>query len=538
MAGEILRLVVTVAIVCAVALLVWRLRSQRNECERAQRQLQAQSSHYRDIIDGVNEVVFETDGGGQCTFLNAAWERLTGFSVDETLGRTFLDFVADRRLHPARTVSPQAQSGLCIARFKTKSGEFKWCEVNTRPRSDANGGPAGLHGTLIDVTERLAADMAKRVSELRMRAMFDGAPDGILSIDEKGTIERVNPALLRMLKFREEELIGQPVTILSSIDETGHCGVCVFKRMVTDCPLPRDGARMEASCRRGDGGVLPVEITIAEMQFASGAHFTCLVRDITERKKLDRIKDDFVSTVSHELRTPMAAIVGSLGLIKSGAVGAIPDRALHLIDMAHRNCDRLVRLLNDILDIERIGSGKITLTRASLNLNALIADIVALNTPHAEQRRVTFSIQLSAQPATVFADADRLAQVLTNLISNALKYAPRDSSVHIVNEPSDDGYRVSVRDEGPGIPESFRPQIFSRFARADSSDNRDKGGTGLGLSICKLIIEQHGGRIGFDSLEGHGATFFFELDGTVKAQMQETTIKQPRCQLASARSVA
>lgn len=239
--------------------------------------------------------------------------------------------------------------------------------------------------------------------------------------------------------------------------------------------------------------------------------FSSLGTDVTELKRIDRMKSEFVSTVSHELRTPLTSIRGSLGLVWGGVSGELPERAKSLVGIAKNNCERLIRLINDILDSEKIESGKMTFELQPQELEPLLEQAIADNQGFAEQHGVTLALQKTSGRAQVCVDSDRLIQVVTNLLSNAIKYSPPQGTVQVLIRKNSSRVRVEISDKGPGIPEEFRKRIFQKFSQADSSDTRQKGGTGLGLSISKIIVERMDGSIGFTSGDGKGTTFFFEF---------------------------
>ena len=233
--------------------------------------------------------------------------------------------------------------------------------------------------------------------------------------------------------------------------------------------------------------------------------------DITESKEIERMKNEFIATVSHELRTPLTAIVGALGLLKELAAGKLPADAATFLGMAQQNSERLTALINDILDIEKIESGRMEFRAEPVTIPALLEKAVTLNAPYADRLGVRFELAQPIPAVTVTSDPDRLLQVITNLMSNAAKFSPAGSAVTVSADMREDAVRVAVTDRGPGIPEEFRDRIFGKFAQADSSDTRRKGGTGLGLAISKAIVERMGGTIGFDSVAGRGSTFYFDL---------------------------
>jgi two-component system sensor histidine kinase/response regulator len=240
--------------------------------------------------------------------------------------------------------------------------------------------------------------------------------------------------------------------------------------------------------------------------------------DISARKEIERMKNEFISVVSHELRTPLTSIVGSLGLL--ARMDDLAEQTQTLLRIAQGNAQRLVRLINDILDVEKIDSGLLTIATEPVELEALLHSALQATQGYAEQHGVTLVLASSDAPAWVRANTDRLMQVLANMLSNAAKFSPRSAHVEVRLERVRDTFRVSVTDHGPGVPEDFKLRIFGKFAQADSSSSRPRGGTGLGLAISKSIIEKLGGKMGYVSTFGQGATFYFDLDAHPQAQLK------------------
>jgi len=234
-------------------------------------------------------------------------------------------------------------------------------------------------------------------------------------------------------------------------------------------------------------------------------------QDITERKEIDQMKNEFISTVSHELRTPLTSIRGALGLITGGAMGLVPKEMQSLLEIASNNSERLVRLINDILDTEKIEAGKMVFHFAKSNLSTLVERAVIDNKGYADKYKVSFEITAMLPEVMVMMDADRLRQVFDNLLSNAAKFSNPGGRISIAMQRNSNSIQIAIADTGKGIPEEFQARIFSKFYQADSSDVREKGGTGLGLSICKSIVEAHNGKIWFKSTPGAGTTFYVEL---------------------------
>jgi PAS domain S-box-containing protein len=346
---------------------------------------------------------------------------------------------------------------------------------------------------------------AVRSEAARERAVFEAAMDGILILDRQGAIDRANPAAERMFGRAPGELTG-----LKAADLFDEDAAELLTPGGGAAPLAGVGGfRREVTGTRKDGGRFPIELSLAEMK-VDQVGVLLFTRDISERRQVERLKDEFVSTVSHELRTPLTSIAGSLGLIAGGAVGAIPEKAARLISIAQSNSQRLVRLINDVLDLEKLESGEMPFRFGAVDLRVVAQRAIEGVRGFADQLGV--ELLLADGPSTpVRADADRLTQVVTNLLSNAAKYSPKGRAVQVKVAREGASASLTVCDQGPGVPEAFRDRIFTRFAQADASDTRGKSGTGLGLYIAREIAERHGGRLWFESPEAGGALFHLEL---------------------------
>ncbi len=357
---------------------------------------------------------------------------------------------------------------------------------------------------------RNAATRRYRDISARQEAIFENAQDGIVTINPSGSIESANRAAGQMTGHAPQDLLRRDIGLLFEVaPDMGH-GETFVRRLARQQTGSRGGT-MELWARRADDSRFPCDVAVSTVPLESGPIYVAIIRDTTERKRVDQMKSEFVSTVSHELRTPLTSIAGSLGLLSGGAAGSLPDKAARLIQIARGNCERLVRLINDILDMEKIESGKMEMRLEPTSLATFLQQVVEDNQGYADAHGVSLALAPVSPNASVMADRDRLMQVMTNLVSNAVKFSERGQTVRIVVTPLDRRWRIDVIDEGAGIPEEFRPRIFGKFAQADSADSRQKGGTGLGLSIVREIVTRHGGTVSFSSVDGEGTTFHTDL---------------------------
>jgi PAS domain S-box-containing protein len=340
--------------------------------------------------------------------------------------------------------------------------------------------------------------------------ILDNISDAIVTIDAKGIIHTMNSTVEDMFGYSTSELIGANVNILMNAPyhELHDSYISNYLRTGQTKVI---GQSRELEAQRKNGEIFEIELFVHDIGVDEEHRFLGIIRDISERKHMDRVKSEFVSTVSHELRTPLTSIKGALGMINSGVLGLLPDKAKRMVELAHNNTERLILLVNDLLDMEKIQAGKIDLKMEKVNLTALVKESIAMNQTYASNLKVKLILEESPADYFVEADYSRMLQVMANLISNAAKYSPADDVVKITVKSDETTIQVSVTDNGLGIPPEYHSKIFQKFSQLDASDKRQKGGTGLGLNITKAIVEHHGGRIDFVTQVNKGATFFFTL---------------------------
>ncbi|WP_313500866.1 CHASE domain-containing protein [Stutzerimonas nitrititolerans] len=362
------------------------------------------------------------------------------------------------------------------------------------------------------MTERIRENKrALQLSEERLSLALKGSNDGLWDLNLAADTFYASPRTWHMLGYQPGELqlstrLWEQVLVAEDLPRT--------RAQLAQTMLSRlDQFTSELRFRHKDGRTVPVLVRGYIQRDAQGQplRISGTSMDLTEHKRIEQMKNDFVSTVSHELRTPLTSISGALGLINGGALGEVPPAMQQMLDIAHRNSQRLGHLINDLLDMEKIAAGKMSFDMHEHSLHQLLEEALASNQAFAAQLGVNCVLR-EAVDVQVWVDASRLQQVLGNFLSNAIKYTPEGGEVSLhCSVPDATHVRISVTDQGPGIAAEFRARVFEKFAQADASDSRQKGGTGLGLAITKEFIERMGGTVGFDTAEGQGTTFWCEL---------------------------
>jgi PAS domain S-box-containing protein len=363
----------------------------------------------------------------------------------------------------------------------------------------------------LELDERKRTELALERLSRQNQLILNSVGEGLCGLDLQGKITFVNPAAANLLGYSVTELIGQSIYIIlphAKSDNTPY--------KLTESPVYaslRDGTIHQVTNEvfwRQNNTTFPVEYVSRPIREAGeivGAVIT--FKDITERQVVERMKDEFISVVSHELRTPLTSIHGSLGLLASGLLNPGGDRGQRLLEIAVDSTERLVRLINDILDIERIESGKVKLVQQTCDAADLMIEAAEVMQAIAEQHGVNLSV--SPVSAQLLADRDRIIQTLTNLLSNAIKFSFQGNTVWLTAQNQGDQILFRVKDRGRGIPADKLETIFERFQQVDVSDSRNHEGTGLGLAICRSIVQHHGGCIWVESTLGEGSTFYFTL---------------------------
>jgi len=495
--------------------------------------LRESEARYRQLIEGSLGMVCTHDLNGKLLSLNAHGAESVGRVREEMIGHSLADFMPAEAVpgmtgylrHIRETGEAQGLLHLNHARDGVRVIAYRNKLIEVPERE-----PFVL-GFGIDITEKIRAEDKLRSLIRQSNSILESVGDGIYGIDLEGRVTVVNTAAAQMLGYKKEELLGQ---YMHRIIHHSHPDGSPYP--MHECPINKSLLKLDTVrvsnevFWRKDGTSFPIDyvsrpqidvssesgmepIDLSDGFEGKGVKAVGAVvafTDITERRALDRMKDEFISTVSHELRTPLTSLRAALGLLGGGALAERPDKSKQMLEIAIGNTDRLVRLVNDILDLERIGSGKTELHYAMCSAEELLRRASQLQQAAANKANIHFTI--NARNVKLWADPERILQTITNLISNAIKFSPPGSEVSLsARKLADNEAQIEVRDQGRGIPMDKLEQIFERFQQIDASDSRSMGGTGLGLAICRSIVAQHGGRIWATSTPGKGSTFTFTL---------------------------
>lgn len=456
------------------------------------------------LVDNAVDVICSIDANDVFTMVSPASERVWGYKHTELVGQSLADIIIEEDIE---------ETLQCVDTFKKVDSTVP---VENRVRcpdgkiinvlwsmywSEAE---ETLYCVAHDITARKMVESVLKESEERTRQMMEGLPVGLFVIDSKGRIQLANRKTQEMFGLKQSELAGRNLSTLLKSDDNLDQNEWM-KELITSA----SGHVIELVGVRANGSQFPVELSSSET-FATqkSLHLVALL-DVSERHEIERLKREFVAMVSHDLKTPLSSVRGMLVLLSAGAAGELPAKAGPMVKSAESQLERLIKLINDLLDVQKMEAGKFQINLTEVSIRAILEQSYDAVEQVAEENKVT--IEISGGDDRVNADPDRLVQVVVNLLSNAIKFSPHGTQVdmRIIKEP--DFVEVQIEDRGRGIKEEYRDVIFERFKQVEAADATEKHGTGLGLAICKMIIEEHHGTIGVRSDEGNGSTFWFRL---------------------------
>lgn len=463
------------------------------------------------IVNNIVDGIITVDSNGSIESINQSAEQMFGYEASEMPDKKFVELLVEacrntylKQLHVESDhhVKHTFLAEECEVLAKRKDGSTFPIELTVN-HVMVNGQQLLIH-IVHDITERKQADQKLRLAA----SVFENASEGIIVTDVDGTIQSVNPAYLTITQYTEKELIGKNPRIMQSCKHSQE----FYKEMWASI-LNSSHWEGEIWNRRKNGEIFPQWLSINAIfdNWGRTTNYVGVAWDISELKASQLMKEEFITTISHELRTPLTSVLGSLGVLAGNMTEQLPEQAQKLIALAHSNSRRLVRLIDDILDIEKIEAGRMTFEFELLELGTLVLRVVEDSKALADQEDVRITCLVTTSGAWVSVDADRLMQALSNLLTNAIKHSTPGDFIEVVVSSHNSMNRIEITDHGPGISEEFRGQIFKRFSQAGGVRKGWKSGTGLGLSITKLIVQHHGGHIDYRSTPGVSTTFFIDL---------------------------
>jgi PAS domain S-box-containing protein len=482
------------------------LVNARNRAESSAKALAESERFIKTITNAMPAMVAYWDRDLRCRFANQSYLDWFGKTHTEIIGNTMLELLGEPLF---ALIEPYIQGVMAgkqqnFERTLNKAdGSVGYVWAIYTPDFDNDGNFAGFYVLLTDITP-----LTNARAELKLaHNVFQNIIQGIMVTDAAGIIVSVNPAFTEITGYTEEDAIGRTPRLLLSAHQDASYAEAIWKNVKRDGSW--HGELLE--CRKS-GEEYPSWLSITSVKNLDGtiANYVTMLTDITERKLIDNMKNEFVSTVSHELRTPLTSIIGVLSLLAGGVLGEMHGQASRMIDIAHKNSRRLLSLINDLLDMDKILAGKMVLDLQVQPLMPLVTQTLETISSYGEQYKVSFTL-ISAVDVQVRVDSNRLIQVLNNFLSNAAKFSLPGGNVEIAVTRVNAAVRIEVIDHGIGVPQKFKEHIFKKFSQADSSSTRQKGGSGLGLAISKELIERMHGHVGFVSEEGKGASFYMEL---------------------------
>ena len=514
-------------IVLSLFALTWSLQGRRQKAmalaEEMVNKRQESEERFRQLFLHMGQGVIMMQADGVISDSNPAAEGILGLRQEQIRGitpmdphwRTIREDGSDfpSEAYPIMLALRRGKEvkGVVMGVWHVAEGAWRWIQVDAYPqRSKVSGEVEQVYAVFSDITDAKKGQSELEEQVQHTQAILDNVLDGIITIDGRGSVASFNKAAETIFGYAAKEVIGRNIKMLMPEPYRGqHDGYLTAYHATKVRHIIGIGHEVEGL--RKDGGQFPLDLAVTEIRHKGEVMFIGVVRDISERKRVELMKNEFVSTVSHELRTPLTSIAGALGLLAGGAVGEMPEQMRGLLDIAQKNSKRLTHLINDLLDIEKIAAGKMRFEMKPKKLKPLLEQALAMNKAYGDEYGVRFQLHNDHADDEICVDSQRLMQVMANFLSNAAKFSPRGSDVEVTSHRVGSRVRIEVRDHGPGVPDDFRERIFQKFSQADASDTRQKGGTGLGLAISKELVERMGGTIGFESLKGQGAIFFAEF---------------------------
>lgn len=467
------------------------------------RALEEASLRERAMIDNAVDVICSLDLSHRFTEVNPAAEKLWGYTAEELLGRRVADVIYGPDVTQTLAMFEQCSSSgeaELENRVKKKDGEYVYSLWSLKWVPDKKTFFCVVH----DINDRKVAEDLIKESESRLRMMVECLPMALFLSSPDGNIETANIRAEQMYGYADNGMLGLHVAELFK-PEKGH-SPDDFMRDLNDKFI---GKVVEMESIRKDGSTFPAEISVNSYVFGESRMLLTVALDVSERHEIERFKQDLIAMVSHDLRSPLTSVQGLLAMLEEGVYGELNDRGNQSVKRSQTDLERLLSMIDELLDIEKMQSGKLHLNFEVVDLRSVMTHSVSAINHLASKKDIRIDFPDNSLEA--FGDGAKLVQVVVNLLSNAIKFSPEGGTISISYSENDDSVEVRIKDEGRGIPASHLESIFNKFQQVEAADHKEKGGKGLGLAICQSIVAGHGGTIGAENNDDQGSTFWFKI---------------------------
>lgn len=510
------------------------LKKLQNAIGSMRLELMEAKKRERSIIERAVDVICIVDIDSKFLSVSKAAQNAWGYAPSELEGRLLTDLlVSENTNNILNSILGSAKSiDKIVFECQLRRKDSSLIDVIWTAHWSASDG--GLFCIVHDITERKRAEQLLADSELRLRRTLESLPVGVLIIEQDGKIEFSNGAACKMFGSSSSELqrfsLESKIAVTEAIGLTGASSseVSAVEQNQPATDAQNDVLRAKGVATRDDGTNFPVELSECSIKFGSEEKKIAVFIDKTAEHQLEQVKREFMAMVTHEVRTPISSVYGIVALLEAGALGQLTDKGVELTRGVKATCKRVLRLVGDLLDIEKIQAGKFELAQKDVSLRYALETSFDNVKSLAMEKKI--EIELPQTELCCWADEDRLVQVIVNLLGNAIKYSPENSKIDVRVEDLGEQLKVFVRDQGRGIPEDKLGKIFGRYEQVDLADSKKMGGSGLGLAISKAIILEHKGDIGVESKFGDGSTFWFKVpktedEFTAQAKLQAPSLK-------------
>lgn len=522
------------------------LENKNHELDMMWRSLLVSEEHLRQITENTIDLISESDLEGVFQYVTPSHYRVLGYTDEELVGRSIIDFLDPVYQEDVRNMIANLKSDLAESRvqvrFRHAEGDYRWLEIIGKLMHGTEGEPKGIIYSSRDITQRVKAEKSLRESEEKYRWLVDVLPDA-LYMRNKDTVLFANRAAAQQLGAKDpEELMGKKITDV--FYPNPYCSSIFSEQMQLLQEMQSIPFAEEQLIRKRDGKIIDVEVAANIFQYSNDTVVLFVLRDMAERRrseelslrieeksrmldevvKYEKLKTDFFSNISHELRTPLNVILGSVQMMSLILKEPQEKPCIKLgkyVHVTRQNCYRLIRLINNLIDITKMDAGFFKLNRVNANIIHIVEEITLSVSEYIESRGLELIFDTEEEEVIIACDPDKIERIMLNLLSNSIKFTEKGGRISVMIKKSDDYVSISIEDTGIGIPADKQDLIFERFRQVDWSFTRSNEGSGIGLSLIKSLVEMHGGRILLKSEHGRGSEFTVQLPIQVVEQEGE-----------------